>query len=84
MRMHCSLSSPFVTGSEEQQCSGCSPDCRGEQAEQLCFQAAAALIPHPDKVEQGGEDAHFISDNGLALGALLTTMLHLLSWHGTY
>jgi protein phosphatase PTC7 len=36
--------------------------------EQLRFRAAAAVIPHPDKVDKGGEDAFFIADDGLAVG----------------
>ncbi|KAK9828690.1 hypothetical protein WJX72_001546 [[Myrmecia] bisecta] len=30
--------------------------------------SGAAAIPHPDKAQTGGEDAHFISEDGLALG----------------
>ena len=26
------------------------------------------MLPHPDKVSKGGEDAYFISEDGLALG----------------
>lgn len=41
---------------------------KSDRLEQLRFQAAAAVLPHPDKVGKGGEDAFFIADNGLALG----------------
>ncbi|CAM6050192.1 unnamed protein product [Sphagnum compactum] len=35
-------------------------ECRVE----LAFVVGASVIPHPDKVEKGGEDAYFISDYG--------------------
>jgi serine/threonine protein phosphatase PrpC len=31
---------------------------------ELAFVVGASVIPHPDKVEKGGEDAYFISDYG--------------------
>ena len=39
-------------------------------APQLRLHAGGAVIPHPAKVAKGGEDAHFISGDGLSLGAL--------------
>ena len=39
-----------------------------ECSEQLRFKAAASVLPHPDKVGKGGEDAYFIAEDGLALG----------------
>lgn len=41
---------------------------KSDRPEQLRFQAAAAVIPHPEKVDKGGEDAFFIADDGLAVG----------------
>ena len=35
---------------------------------QLTLKAAAAMIPHPEKADRGGEDAYFISEDGLTLG----------------
>jgi hypothetical protein len=35
-------------------------ECRVE----LAFVVGASVIPHPDKVEKGGEDAYFIHDYG--------------------
>ena len=32
------------------------------------FSAGAAMLPHPEKVARGGEDAFFVSDDGLTLG----------------
>eukprot|EP00026_Physarum_polycephalum_P011632 Phypoly_transcript_11870.p1 GENE.Phypoly_transcript_11870~~Phypoly_transcript_11870.p1 ORF type:complete len:325 (+),score=32.36 Phypoly_transcript_11870:183-1157(+) len=32
------------------------------------FKSAATMFPHPDKEYKGGEDAYFVSDNGLAIG----------------
>ncbi len=26
------------------------------------------MLPHPEKVDKGGEDAYFIAEDGLALG----------------
>lgn len=40
-------------------------------SEQLRFKAAASVLPHPDKVDKGGEDAYFIAEDGLALGTFL-------------
>lgn len=34
----------------------------------LRFAAAASIVPHPDKVAKGGEDACFVGDCGTALG----------------
>jgi hypothetical protein len=50
--------------------------CCSDRLEQLRFQAAAAVLPHPDKVGKGGEDAFFIADNGLALGEHSSFMMH--------
>ena len=37
-------------------------------SDQLRFKAAACVLPHPDKVAKGGEDAYFIAEDGLAIG----------------
>ena len=34
----------------------------------LVFEAGALVLPHPDKVEKGGEDGFFIAASGRALG----------------
>ena len=42
-------------------------DC-GESGHRFRFSAGAAMLPHPEKVAKGGEDAFFVSDDGLTLG----------------
>lgn len=39
-----------------------------QQGAALALHAGVAEIPHPDKVEYGGEDSWFISDDGSAMG----------------
>ena len=34
----------------------------------LTLRTGAAMLPHPDKVAKGGEDAYFVSSSGLVLG----------------
>ena len=49
--------------------------CRSSKAappQQLRLDLAAALMPHPSKVHRGGEDAVFLSDDGLTFGELTT------------
>jgi len=48
--------------------------------EQLRFQAAAAVIPHQDKVDKGGEDAFFIAEDGLALGEHFLILMLRIVW----
>lgn len=38
---------------------------------QLRLDLAAALMPHPNKVHRGGEDAVFLSEDGLTFGELM-------------
>lgn len=50
----------------EQKCS-----CRSSRVappQQLRLELAAALMPHPNKAHRGGEDAVFLSDDGLFFG----------------
>jgi len=34
----------------------------------MTLAAGACCLPHPDKMDTGGEDAHFIAADGLAMG----------------
>jgi len=43
-------------------------DGDGEEGNRFRFSAGAAMLPHPEKVAKGGEDAFFLSDDGLTLG----------------
>ena len=47
-------------------CSFLAADCRAG-ADSL--RAACSMIPHPEKVDRGGEDGYFISADGSAFGA---------------
>jgi len=40
----------------------------GSSSASLAFKAHAASIPHPEKEYKGGEDAWFVSDDGMAMG----------------
>jgi len=45
------------------------PKTTGERRKpSSCIRANVWLIPHPDKVDKGGEDSFFISADGLAIG----------------
>ena len=49
----------------------CQWPCRAGEAahmQQLRLDVAAALMPHPAKAHRGGEDAVFLSDDGLTFG----------------
>ncbi len=50
-------------------CSMCSNGSTSRAtASQLRLHIAAALMPHPEKVDRGGEDAVFLADDRLAFG----------------
>lgn len=45
-----------------------SPGNGGDDGHRFRFSAGAAMLPHPEKVARGGEDAFFVSEDGLTLG----------------
>lgn len=46
-------------------------------APQLRLDIAAALMPHPEKVARGGEDAVFLADDRLAFGKTTLVMYYM-------
>ncbi len=63
--LHLQLQAPHQA---EQSCSPLTnrANCRPAK---LALRCAAALIPHPEKMRTGGEDAYFISNDQLKFGA---------------
>jgi len=54
-----------VKSSEEEAGNGVGPVNPGSQ---LILRSGVEMLPHPDKVDRGGEDAYFISNHGVAIG----------------
>jgi hypothetical protein len=50
-----------------------SPLARDKPAgKNLRLVVAAFMIPHPDKVDRGGEDAYFIGEDSMSMGTVLS------------
>ena len=55
-------------------CFAASPSDGGVSNQHVRLSIGASCIPHPEKVDKGGEDAYFMTDDGKYLG----DHLHLL------